>query len=74
MLPIALSKVLGISLSEVMIRYFDRSSDDERVRRIEDALDRRRPEEEGEEWLAGEAHRRSAIYERVHQDREDDSF
>jgi hypothetical protein len=74
MLPIALSEVLGISLSEVMIRYFDRSSDDERVRRIKDALDRRRSEEEGEEWLAGEACRRSAIHERVHQNREDDSF
>jgi hypothetical protein len=49
MLPIALSEVLGISLSEVMVRYFDGSSDDERVRRIENALDRRRSEEEGEE-------------------------
>jgi hypothetical protein len=49
MLPIALSKVLGISLSEVMIHYFDRSSDDERVRRIENTLDWRRSEEEGEE-------------------------
>jgi hypothetical protein len=74
MLPIALSKVLGISLSEVMVRYFDGSSNDERVRRIEDMLDRRRLEEEGEEWLAGEAHRRNLMQERVHQNREDDSF
>jgi hypothetical protein len=74
MLPIALSKVLGISLSEVMIHYFDRSSDDERVRQIENTLDWRRSEEEGEEWLAGGAHRRSAILEQVHQNREDDSF
>jgi hypothetical protein len=74
MLPVALSEVLGISLSEVMVRYFDGSSDDERVCRIEDALDQRRSEEEGEEWLAGEACRRSLILERVHQNREDDSF
>jgi hypothetical protein len=29
MLPTALSKVLGISLSEVMERYFDGSGEDE---------------------------------------------
>jgi hypothetical protein len=74
MLPIALSKVLGISLSEVMERYFDGSSEDERVHHIEDAVDRKRSEEEGEEWLAGEAHRRSKIFERAHQNRDDDSF
>jgi hypothetical protein len=66
MLPIALGEVLGISLSEVMVHYFNGSSDDERVYRIEDALDRRRSEEEREEWLAREARRRSAIQERVH--------
>jgi hypothetical protein len=49
MLPIALSEVLGISLLEVMERYFDGSSEDERVRRIEDAVDRKRSEEEEEE-------------------------
>jgi hypothetical protein len=74
MLPIALSEVLGISLSEVMERYLDGSSEDERVRRIEDAVDRKRSEEEGEEWLAGEAHRRSKIFERFHWNRDDDSF
>jgi hypothetical protein len=74
MLPTALSEVLGISLSEVMIRYFDGSSEDERVCRIGDAIDRKRSEEQGEEWLIGEAHRRSAILERVHQSRDDDSF
>jgi hypothetical protein len=74
MLPIALSEVLGISLSEVLERYFDGSNEDDRVRRIEDAVDRKRSEEEGEEWLAGEARRRSLILERVHQNREDDSF
>jgi hypothetical protein len=74
MLPVALSEVLGISLLEVMVHYFDGSSDDERVRRIKDALDQRRLEEEGEEWLAGEARRRSLILEWVHRNREDDSF
>jgi hypothetical protein len=57
-----------------MDRYFDGSSEDERVRRIEDAVDRKRSEEEGEEWLAGEACRRSRIFERAHQSRDDDSF
>jgi hypothetical protein len=66
MLPSALSEVLGLSLSEVMERYFDGSSEDERVHRIEDAVDRKRSEEEGEEWLIGEARRRSRILERVH--------
>jgi hypothetical protein len=74
MLPIALSEVLGISLSEVMDRYFDGSSEDKRVRQIEDAVDRKRSEEEGEEWLAREARRRSRIFERAHQSRDDDSF
>jgi hypothetical protein len=74
MLPIALSKVLGISLSEVLERYFDGSTEDERVRRIKDAVDRKRSEEEGEEWLAGEARRRSKVFEWSHQNRDDDSF
>jgi hypothetical protein len=74
MLPIALSEVLGISLSEVLERYFDGSNEDERVRRIEDAVDRKRSEEEGEEWLVGEARRRSKVFERAHQNRDDDSF
>jgi hypothetical protein len=74
MLPTALSEVLGISLSEVMERYFDGSGEDERVRRIEDAIERKRSDEEGEDWLVGEAHRRSMVLERVHRNREDDSF
>jgi hypothetical protein len=74
MLPIALSEVLGISLLEVLERYFDGSTEDERVRRIEDAVDWKRSEEEGEEWLAGEAHRRSKVFEWAHQNRDDDSF
>jgi hypothetical protein len=62
MLPIALSEVLGISLAEVLERYFDGSTEDERVRRIEDAVNRKRSEEEGEECLAGEACRRSKVF------------
>jgi hypothetical protein len=57
-----------------MDRYFNGSDEAERVCLIEDALDRRGLEEEGEEWLAGEAHRRSTMLERVHQGRDDGSF
>jgi hypothetical protein len=74
MLPTALSEVLGISLSEVMERYFDGSGEDERVRWIEDAMERKRSDQEGEDWLAREAHRRSMVLERVHRNREDDLF
>jgi hypothetical protein len=74
MLPEALSDTLGISLSEVLARYYSISDLDKRSRIIGEAIDRRRSEEEGEEWLAGEAHRRSMILERVHQSRDDDSF
>jgi hypothetical protein len=74
MLPIALSEVLGISLSEVMERYFDGSDEGERVRRIEDNMERRRSDQEGEDWLAWEARRRSIVLERVHRNREDESF
>jgi hypothetical protein len=74
MLPVALSEMLGISLSEVMERYFDGSSEDERVCQIGDAIERKKSDEEGEEWLAREARRRSLVLERVHRNREDDSF
>jgi hypothetical protein len=74
MLPAALSEALGISLSEVMDHYFNGSDEAERVCRIEDTLDQRRTLEEGEEWLAGEACRMSAMLERVHQGRDDDSY
>jgi hypothetical protein len=74
MLPEALSDALGISLSEVLECYYSISDLDERGRIIGEAIDRRRSEEEGEEWLAGEACRRSMILERVHQGRDDDSF
>jgi hypothetical protein len=71
MLPVALSEVLGMSLSEVMERYFNRSEEDVKVRRIEEALDRRRLEQEGEEWLAEEARRLSLDLECTHQGRDD---
>jgi hypothetical protein len=46
--------------------YSNGSDEDERVRMIEDILDRRRTFE-GEEWLAGKARRMSTLLERVHQ-------
>jgi hypothetical protein len=51
--------------------YFDGLGEDERVHWIEDALDKNRWEEEGEEWLAGEARRRSIILEQIHQGGDD---
>jgi hypothetical protein len=74
MLPSALSKALGISLADVMIRYFDGSEESERVRRIEEALDRRREFEEGEEWLAQQSRRTDIMLEPIHQGQDDDSF
>jgi hypothetical protein len=66
MLPVALSEVLGISISEVMDHYFNGSDEAETVHLIENALDRRTAEEEGEEWLAKEARRRDVVAEFVH--------
>jgi hypothetical protein len=74
MLLEALSDALGIGLSEVLARYYSISDLDERGHVIGEAIDRWRSEEEGEEWLVGEARRRSAILKRVHQGRDDDSF
>jgi hypothetical protein len=73
-LPAALSEVLGISLADVMDRYVDGSEESERVRRIEDALDRRREFEEGEEWLAQESHKMHIMLERIHRGQDDDLF
>jgi hypothetical protein len=70
----ALSEVLGVSLAEVMNRYFDGSEESIRVRRIEEALDRRREMEEGEEWLTRESERTAAILERIHRGQDDDLF
>jgi hypothetical protein len=73
-LPEAVSEALGISLSEVLNLYFRELDEGIRDRMVWDAIDRRRDQEEGKEWLAGEARRRSLILERIHQNREDDSF
>jgi hypothetical protein len=54
--------------------YYSGSDEVERVCMIEDALDQRRTVEEGEEWLAREAHRMSAMLEQVHRGQSDDSF
>jgi hypothetical protein len=75
MLPAALSEVLGVSLADVMTRYFDGSEESVQVRRIEEALDRRRElEEEGEEWLTRESNRTNAMLEWIHRGQDDDSF
>jgi formate hydrogenlyase subunit 6/NADH:ubiquinone oxidoreductase subunit I len=41
---------------------------------IEEALDRRREFEEGEEWLARQSHRTDIMLERIHRGQDDDSF
>jgi hypothetical protein len=66
MLPEVLSDALGISLSEVLEHYYSLSDLVERGRLIGEAMDRRRTEEEGEEWLAEEARKRDAVAELVH--------
>jgi uncharacterized protein involved in exopolysaccharide biosynthesis len=71
MLPAALSEALSISLSDVMVRYYEES---ERVRRIEEALDRRREFEEGEEWLAQQSRKTDIILEQIHRGQDDASF
>jgi hypothetical protein len=74
MLPAASSEALGISLADVMDRYFDGSEESVRVWRIEEALDRRREFEEGEEWLARESHHVDIMLEQIHQGQDDASF
>jgi hypothetical protein len=74
MLPAALSEALGICLSEVMDRYYSGSDEVARVCLIEDALDRRRTIEEGEEWLAKEARKFDIIAEQINHGGSDDSF
>jgi hypothetical protein len=73
-LPKAVSEALGISLSEVLNLYFGELDDDIRDRMVWDAIDRRRDQEEGDEWVVREARRRSMILEWIHRNREDDSF
>jgi hypothetical protein len=66
MVPEALSDALGISLLEVLEQYYSVSDVAERGRLIGEAIDRRRMEEEGEEWLAEEARKRAVVAELVH--------
>jgi hypothetical protein len=73
-LPGALSEALGISLADVMDRYFDGSEESVRVQRIEEALDRRREFKEGKEWLAQESCKMDAMLEQIHRGQDDVSF
>jgi hypothetical protein len=74
MLPEAISEALGIDLSEVLSLYFGELDDARRGWLIGDAMDRRRAIEEGEEWLATEAHWRDIMDVFVHRRREDESY
>jgi hypothetical protein len=56
-----------------MTRYFDGSDDEEHVRHIGEAVDRKHIEEEREVWLVGEACKRSIVLECVYQN-QDDTF
>jgi hypothetical protein len=68
MLPIALSEVLGIGLSEVMAKYFDGAcSVNEAAVRIAEDIDRRVTAGEGEIWLANEQRKIEERMERDHQ-------
>jgi hypothetical protein len=64
---LALSEVLGISLSEVMERYFGKvaSSDEEVDRNVED-VDRMVVQAEGEAWVEEEQRRLSEEMDRTH--------
>jgi hypothetical protein len=76
MLPMALSEVLRISLSEVMKKYFDGAgSEDEVAVQIAEDIDRRVTAEEGELWLANESHKLEDKMEHEHQGQGvDDAF
>jgi hypothetical protein len=74
LLPEAVSEALGISLSKVLNLYFRELDEEVRDRMVWEAIDRRRDQEEGEEWLAGEARRMSMMLELSHRNREDGSF
>jgi hypothetical protein len=68
------SEALGISLSEVLNLYFGELDKEVRDRMVWEAIDRCRDQEEGEEWVAGEARRMSMMLELSHCNREDGSF
>jgi hypothetical protein len=71
MLPEAISEALGITLSEVLDLYFGEMSEEQQDQLVWDAIDRRRAEEEGEEWLAKEARRHDVVAELVYQGGDD---
>jgi hypothetical protein len=72
MLLVALSEVLGISLSEVMKKYFEgASSADEVAVRISEDIDRRIDNEEGEIWLANEQCKLKECMDRDHEGGDD---
>jgi hypothetical protein len=74
MLPMALSEVLGISLSNMMKKYFNGASDEDDIAcRIVEDIDQRVTNEEGELWLANESRCLRAEMELDHQ-RGDDTF
>jgi hypothetical protein len=73
-LPEAVSEALGISLAKVLNLYFGELDEGIRDRMVWDAIYRCRDQEKGEEWVAGEARRRSLILEWIHHNLEDDSF
>jgi hypothetical protein len=75
-LPLALSEVLGISISEVMERYFGGAdSPDELVSRVVRETDRMGLEDEGKAWLAREQRRIAEELEREHRgEGVDDAF
>jgi hypothetical protein len=71
MLPAAVSEALGIDLDSVLCLYFRELDDMRRGRLIEEAIDRRRTVEEGEEWLAEESQRRDVVDEMVYRGGDD---
>jgi hypothetical protein len=71
MLPAAISEALGIDLNSVLRLYFGELDDMRRGCLIEEAMDRRRTIEEGEEWLAEESGRRDVVAEMVHRGGDD---
>jgi hypothetical protein len=72
LLPEAISEALGISLSKVLNLYFGELDKDTRDRLVWDAIDRRRGEEEGMQWL--EEHSRRADEAEFRSYYEDDTF
>jgi hypothetical protein len=56
-LPEAISKALGISLSEVLDLYFGGIDEDRQDLLVWDAINRRRMEVEDREWLERESRR-----------------